>query len=52
MKKVSIAVAALLGHTNGYTSYATHFDGIGQPYGGCGVPENLVGYPYYLALNV
>ena len=34
------------------TAYATHFDGIGTPYGGCGVPEPLIGYPHYLALNV
>ncbi len=38
--------------TASQTAYATHFDGIGSPYGGCGVPEAQIGYPHYLALNV
>eukprot|EP00347_Sterkiella_histriomuscorum_P007580 403348374 len=34
------------------TAYATFFSGLGQPYGGCGVPESeLNGIPY-VALNV
>jgi hypothetical protein len=51
--KISLSVlAGLYGVAQGYNSYATHFDGIGYPYGGCGVPENLVEHPHYLALNV
>ena len=34
------------------TAFATHFDGIGAPFGGCGVPEHLIGFPNYVALNV
>jgi hypothetical protein len=32
--------------------YATHFDGLGTPYGGCGVPDQYVGSEDYVALNV
>jgi hypothetical protein len=32
--------------------YATHFDGLGNPYGGCGVPDQYVGSDDYVALNV
>jgi hypothetical protein len=35
-----------------YTAMATHFDGCGKPYCGCGVPESLIGSPHFLALNV
>ena len=31
---------------------ATHFDGLGVPYGGCGVPEGILETPYFVALNV
>ena len=50
----STIIAALICSSmiNANDAYATHFDGIGAPYGGCGVPENLIGYPHYLALNV
>ena len=56
MKKISIsavaAVSFLSAGSQAYDAYATHFDGIGYPYGGCGVPESEIGYPHYLALNV
>lgn len=32
--------------------YATHFDGFGIPYGGCGVPQEFVGSEDFVALNV
>eukprot|EP00347_Sterkiella_histriomuscorum_P012510 403368303 len=54
--KIQLAIGAALTFLgiaqSTFTSYATHFDGIGQPYGGCGIPESLMGYPHYLALNV
>lgn len=31
---------------------ATHFDGLGQPYGGCGVPQAQLDSPDFVALNV
>jgi hypothetical protein len=31
---------------------ATYFDGIATPYGGCGVPEDRLETPYYVALDV
>ena len=30
---------------------ATHFDGLGSPYGGCGVPQNLLESQNFFALN-
>ncbi len=30
----------------------TYFDGIATPYGGCGIPENRLESPYYVALDV
>ncbi|CDW89420.1 UNKNOWN [Stylonychia lemnae] len=33
-------------------AYATHFDDMDSPYGGCGLPSSLVTFPHYLALNV
>lgn len=30
----------------------TYFDGIANPYGGCGIPENRLETPYYVALDV
>lgn len=32
--------------------HATHFESLGTPYGGCGVPEQVLETPHYLALNV
>jgi hypothetical protein len=54
MKRISYSAAAvaLMSRAKAYDSYATHFDGIGYPYGGCGVPETEVDHPHYLALNV
>ena len=43
---------ALSSQAYAHNAYATHFDGIGSPYGGCGVPASHVDHPYYLALNV
>ncbi|MGB7567450.1 MAG: hypothetical protein WBM07_06310 [Chitinivibrionales bacterium] len=34
-----------------YEGMATHFDGLGSPYGGCGVPQNLLETQNFLALN-
>lgn len=34
------------------TGNATHFDKFGEPYGGCGVPESVVGSKNFVALNV
>lgn len=34
-----------------YTGMATHFDALGSPYGGCGVPQNLLETQNFLALN-
>ncbi len=31
---------------------ATHFDGLGQPAGGCGIPEGILETPNFVALNV
>ncbi|WP_327292642.1 cellulose binding domain-containing protein [Streptomyces sp. NBC_01198] len=31
---------------------ATHFDGLGQPYGGCGMPQSQLDSPDFVALNV
>lgn len=35
-----------------YTGVATYFDGLGTPYGGCGVPQNILETQYFVALNV
>ncbi len=34
-----------------YQGMATHFDGLGSPYGGCGVPQDLLETQNFLALN-
>ncbi|WP_052397660.1 hypothetical protein, partial [Streptomyces sp. NRRL F-5123] len=34
------------------TGNATHFDGLGQPYGGCGMPQSALDIPDFVALNV
>jgi hypothetical protein len=34
-----------------YQGMATHFDGLGSPYGGCGVPQNLLETQNFIALN-
>jgi cellulose binding protein with CBM2 domain len=34
------------------TGNATHFDGLGQPYGGCGMPQANLETPNFIALNV
>jgi hypothetical protein len=31
---------------------ATHFDGLGAPYGGCGLPQEILDSPDFVALNV
>lgn len=35
-----------------YQGIATHFDGLGAPYGGCGVPQDLLETQNFVALNV
>ena len=35
-----------------FDGVATHFDSLGIPYGGCGVPENILETTNYVALNV
>ena len=34
------------------TGNATHFDGLGSPYGGCGLPQSELDSPDFVALNV
>ena len=34
------------------TGNATHFDGLGQPYGGCGMPQSELETQDFVALNV
>jgi len=34
------------------TGNATHFDGLGQPYGGCGMPQANLDSQFFVALNV
>ncbi|WP_410672491.1 cellulose binding domain-containing protein [Amycolatopsis sp. cmx-4-68] len=34
------------------TGYATHFDALGAPYGGCGLPQEMLDAPDFVALNV
>lgn len=34
------------------TGNATHFDGLGSPYGGCGMPQANLDLPDFVALNV
>jgi hypothetical protein len=36
----------------GVTANATHFDGLGQPYGGCGLPQAELETQDFVALNV
>jgi Cellulose binding domain len=36
----------------GVTANATHFDGLGQPYGGCGMPQAELETQDFVALNV
>jgi hypothetical protein len=36
----------------GVTANATHFDGLGQPYGGCGMPQTELDSQDFVALNV
>jgi hypothetical protein len=43
--------AAIQGFSQ-FESVATHFEGLGTPYGGCGVPEELVESEHFVALNV
>ncbi|MCX6181741.1 MAG: hypothetical protein NT150_07430, partial [Bacteroidetes bacterium] len=45
------AASAALSQTS-YQGHATHFEALGDPYGGCGAPTNMVGSDYFVALNV
>ena len=36
----------------GVVANATHFDGLGSPYGGCGLPQAELESPDFVALNV
>ncbi len=40
------------GTPNPVTGNATHFDGLGQPYGGCGMPQANLETQNFVALNV
>jgi hypothetical protein len=44
--------ASISGYSQVFEGVATHFDGLGLPYGGCGVPPSLVETDDYVALNV
>jgi hypothetical protein len=35
-----------------YTGVATHFEALGTPYGGCGIPPELIDSEHFVALNV
>jgi hypothetical protein len=35
-----------------YTGNATHFDGLGSPFGGCGLPQSALDSQNFVALNV
>jgi hypothetical protein len=48
---VIVALGFPLFSQNVYQGIATHFDGLGSPYGGCGVPQNLLETQNFLALN-
>src|SRR4051794_10776041 len=38
--------------TSPVTANATHFDGLGSPYGGCGLPQSVLETQNFVALNV
>jgi hypothetical protein len=40
------------GTPNPVTGNATHFDGLGSPYGGCGMPQSFLDSQNFVALNV
>src|SRR6185503_5349136 len=40
------------GPGTGFTSYATFFDALGMPYGGCGIPQSVLDSQNFVALNV
>eukprot|EP01124_Arcella_intermedia_P020719 TRINITY_DN28226_c0_g1_i1.p1 TRINITY_DN28226_c0_g1~~TRINITY_DN28226_c0_g1_i1.p1 ORF type:complete len:293 (-),score=20.31 TRINITY_DN28226_c0_g1_i1:41-919(-) len=48
----AILLFCFIGVVFNYESYATHFDGIGTPYGGCGLPSYALETQDYVALNV
>jgi len=54
-KSLQILVLVLIGisaYSQPYQGVATHFEALGTPYGGCGVPPELVETDNYVALNV
>jgi len=54
-KGLQILVLGLIGisaYSQPYQGVATHFEALGTPYGGCGVPPELVETDNYVALNV
>ncbi len=46
------ATRAALADAADTTGNATHFDGLGAPYGGCGVPQAQLESQHFVALNV
>ncbi|MCU0431770.1 MAG: expansin-like protein [Cytophagaceae bacterium] len=49
---IIILFMPLLAISQVFTGVATYFDGLGTPYGACGVPERILEHPYFVALNV
>lgn len=45
-----LAASRLVAQTK--VGLATHFDGLGKPYGGCGVPQEQLETQHFVALNV
>jgi len=52
MMKILALTLSIIGVVSGENAYATHFDEMASPYGGCGLPSSLITFPHYLALNV
>lgn len=52
MKTILLFSALLLGVFCANSAMATHFDGCGSPYCGCGIPQSILPTPNFLALNV
>lgn len=52
LTRVLIVTMCVMYCSAAYSAMATHFDGCGSPYCGCGVPQSLLGTNHFLALNV
>lgn len=52
MKPILLFFALLVGVFCANSAMATHFDGCGSPYCGCGIPQSILPTANFLALNV